>query len=178
MSNLTNSLHRGFDRLDQFLGRYFHHAETWNVAVLLFGGIALFLALTLEYMFIQEPCNLCLTQRYFMFFGTLIAMLGLIIDPRLGILPVLSIVSYLGGTVFAFRQLWLQANPHLAEDCGFGVTYLIENDWPLKQILRAFMEGSTDCAEPSMIPSLSLLALVILITMSVLQLLYGPRSKY
>jgi len=178
MSNFTKSLHRGLFRMDQFLGRYLHHAETWNVAVLLFGGTALFLALTLEYVFIQEPCNLCLTQRYFMFFGTLIAMLGLVIDPRLGILPVLSIVSYIGGTVFAFRQLWLQENPHLAEDCGFGVTYLIEEGWPFKDILQAFMEGSTDCAEPSMIPKLSLLALVILITMSVFQLLYGPRSKY
>jgi len=178
MSNFTKSLHRGLFRMDQFLGRYLRHAETWNVAVLLFGGTTLFLALALEYVFIQEPCNLCLTQRYFMFFGTLIAMLGLVIDPRLGILPVLSIVSYIGGTVFAFRQLWLQDNPHLAVECGESLAFMLEYGGPTKEILKAFMEGSTDCAEPSMIPKLSLLALVILITMSVFQLLYGPRSKY
>ena len=163
----------------QELRQYLTHAETWNLLVVLIGGAVLCTAVAIEYVWIQEPCNLCLSQRYLLFLGTIFALSGLVVDPRLGIMPVLSILAYLGGAFFAVKQIDLQLNPDKAHDCGASLAYMIESkDWPFKDILRAFMEGSSDCAEASWIPTASLLAFVVLTVMSVLQLFLGPRTKY
>lgn len=154
----------------------FGQAETWCILVVFLGGGTLALTLLQEYGFGLEPCSLCLTQRYFMFLGVLFAGWGLLTEPRRGIFPVLSIVSFIGGAGYALRQLWLQYVPGASSDCGAGVTFLLENEYPFASVLKSLFEGSVDCAEPSLIPIFSLVAFVILVGISVQQLRLGPRS--
>lgn len=154
------------------------HAETWNLLALLIGGGILVLALVLEHLFGQEPCSLCLTQRYCMTLGLMFSVVSLFTEPRLGILPVLAMMTYLGGIGFVVYQIYLQLNPEAAADCGAPVNFLIENEFGWRAIAQSFFRGSTECGEPSLIPTLSGLAFVVLIVVTGLQLYFGPRSSY
>ena len=58
-------------------------SEDWSILTVAAGATFLFVALTLEYVFNQLPCALCLNQRMWMILATLLAAGGLAHNPRL-----------------------------------------------------------------------------------------------
>lgn len=137
-------------------------SEDWSILTVAAGATFLFVALTLEYVFDQLPCALCLNQRIWMILATLLAAGGLAHNPRLGIYPFLSLVSSIVGIGFALRQIYLQLTPSADSSCGPGLDYLVSNQFPLADILKALITGTGDCAEPSIIPVAALVAFVVL----------------
>lgn len=161
-----------------FLGFDLRHSETWATLGVLIGGGMLFSTLVLEHVFALNPCYLCLSQRYCMFLAVLITTLSLIAEPRRGIFPVLTIVCCLGGIAFAFYQFYLQYVPDATLSCGSDLEYRLNSELPWKEIVAGFFQGSESCGDASIIPILSCNAFLLLITIAVLQLVYGPRSSY
>ena len=137
-------------------------SEDWGIVTVAAGAAFLFAALTLEYVFNQSPCALCLTQRLWMILATLLLAGGLAHNPRLGIYPFLSLLSSAVGAGFALRQIYIQITPSAASSCGPGLDYLVSNQFPLVDILKALTSGTGDCAEPSLIPMAALAAFVLL----------------
>tara|TARA_B110000014_G_scaffold191799_1_gene140608 strand:- start:852 stop:1322 length:471 start_codon:yes stop_codon:yes gene_type:complete len=137
-------------------------SEDWSILTVAAGATFLFVVLTLEYVFNQLPCALCLNQRMWMILATLLAAGGLAHNPRLGIYPFLSLISSIGGIGFALRHIYLQITPSAASSCGPGLDYLTSNQFPVADILKALTTGTADCAEPSIIPIAALVAFVLL----------------
>ena len=161
-----------------FLGFDIRHSETWATIGVLVGGGMLIITLALEHVFALHPCYLCLSQRYCMFLAVFVTGLSLFTDPRRGIFPVLTIVCCLGGIAFAFRQFYLQYVPGATASCGFDLSTRLEWQYKFADILEGFFQGSESCGEPSIIPVLACDGFLLLITIAVLQLVYGPRSSY
>lgn len=155
----------------------FKHSDFWAALIVFCGGGALALTLVLEHVFNQYPCALCLTQRYFMFMGIFLAIVSLTIDSRLGILPLLSILTYFAGIAFALRHLGLMFGIFDSSSCTAGVDFLLENEFPFSDLLKALFRGSIDCTEGSVaIPFLALVAFLVFIGLSIQQFRLGPRS--
>ena len=161
-----------------FLGLDLRHSETWATLGVLIGGGMLFSTLVLEHVYALEPCYLCLSQRYCMFLAVLVTTCSLFWEPRRGIFPVLTIACCLGGIGFAFRQFYLQYVPGAAESCDADLNYRLDADFEFGDIFQGFFEGAESCGEASIIPILSCDGFLLLITLAVLQLVYGPRSSY
>ena len=97
-----------------------------------------------------------------MILATLLVAVGLAHNPRLGIYPCLSLLASAVGAGFALRQIYIQITPTAASSCGPGLDYLVSNQFPLVDILKALTSGTGDCAEPSLIPMAALAAFVLL----------------
>lgn len=164
--------------LQNFFNLDFRHSDFWAALTIFCGGGALLLTLVLEHVFNLLPCALCLTQRYFMFLGILMAIVSFTVDSRLGIFPVLAILAFLGGIAFALRHIGLIVGVFDSSSCTAGVDYLLENEFPSGDVFKALFRGSVDCESSSMvIPFLALVSLVALIGTSVQQFRFGPRSE-
>jgi len=110
----------------------------------LFGG-----ALYLQYVLHQEPCPLCMVQRF-----VFIAMLALFAIAALHspgrawakIYAVLIGLFALFGIAVASRHIWIQ---HLPKDqvpaCGPGLDYMLDN-FPMSKVLKELLHGSGECA--------------------------------
>ena len=104
----------------------------------------------LQYFEGQDPCPLCLVQRFF-YYGILIVLAaGALHGPgRKGVIAysIGALLFAAGGTATAVRQVWLQ---HLPADqvpaCGPDLYYMVEN-FPLGRTLQLLMRGSGQCAE-------------------------------
>lgn len=150
-------------------------SEDWAIVLaaictLLIGG-----ALILEHAFAFAPCPLCLMQRVWVIVVGAFALIGLSHNPRLGIYPLLTIVSATAGGYFSIKQLWLQSLPvDQVPACGPGLEYLIEN-LPLGDVLSAMTNGTGDCAEVVFaplgiaLPGWALIGFVVLIGVAGLQ---------
>jgi len=124
-------------------GRWLYLAGALVIAGL-FGG-----ALYLQYVLYQEPCPLCMVQRF-----AFIAMLALFIiatlhnPARTGTKIYAALIGSfaLFGIAVASRHIWIQ---HLPKDqvpaCGPGLDFMLEN-FPMAQILKELMHGSGECA--------------------------------
>ena len=161
-----------------FLGFDFRHSETWATLGILVGGGMLFSTLVLEHVFALHPCYLCLSQRYCMFLAVFMTSWSLFADPRRGIFPVLTIIFCLLGIAFVFRQFYLQYVPGASDSCGAELNYLLNNEYPMKDIVTGFFQGSESCAEASIIPFLAFGGFIVLIAIAVQQLWFGPKSSY
>src|ERR1700730_2605770 len=84
------------------------------VCVALLGG-----ALYLQYVKHEDPCPLCIIQRYFFLLIAIFAFLGARFNNWRGVrlLEVLAALSALGGIVAAARHVYVQA--HRGFSCGF-----------------------------------------------------------
>ncbi len=157
----------------------YKHSEFWAVLVVVGGGGALALTLALEHVFNLEPCSLCLSQRYMLFLGVLVAIIGLATDSRLGILPLLSSLFFVGGIGFALWHLYVIFGPDNSISCLAGANALIRDGYPFADIIEALFAGSPDCAQSApAIPLLALVAFVVLIGSTIRQFQLGPRSTY
>jgi disulfide bond formation protein DsbB len=107
-------------------------------------------ALYLQYMLQQEPCPLCMVQRFiFIAIGALFALAALYNPKALGakVYSILIALVSLSGIGVAARHIWIQ---HLPKDqvpaCGPGLDYMLQN-FPMSDVLQELMHGSGECAE-------------------------------
>lgn len=106
-------------------------------------------ALYLQHVDGQEPCPLCILQRYAFVVAGGIALLAALHDPaRTGVAvyaSLMSLAALLGGGVAA-RQTWLQHNPPAIAECGPGLEAIVDG-FPLAEALPLIFKGSGDCSE-------------------------------
>lgn len=117
-------------------------------AALLVAGLMSF-AFYLQYVKHQDPCPLCMLQR-FIFIAILASFLiAALHGPKqrgeriyAGWINLLA----LSGVAVAGRHIWLQ---HLPKDqvpaCGPGLDYMLDN-FPMAEVLKELMHGSGECA--------------------------------
>jgi disulfide bond formation protein DsbB len=106
-------------------------------------------ALYLQYVLHQEPCPLCMIQRFIFIALLVLFVLATLHNPkRLGakIYAALITLCALRGVGVASRHIWIQ---HLPKDevpaCGPGLDYMLEN-FPMAEVLKELMHGSGECA--------------------------------
>lgn len=106
-------------------------------------------ALYLQYVLHQEPCPLCMIQRFIFIALLVLFALATLHNPKpLGakIYAALITLTALSGVGVASRHIWIQ---HLPKDeipaCGPGLDYMLEN-FPMSDVLKELMHGSGECA--------------------------------
>lgn len=116
-------------------------------------------ALYIQYALHEEPCPLCMVQRFiFIVLGVLFAIAMLHNPKRIGsrVYAVLIGLFALFGVGVASRHIWIQ---HLPADqvpaCGPGLNYMLDN-FPMSQVLKELMHGSGECAHQSTFLALSI----------------------
>jgi disulfide bond formation protein DsbB len=162
-------------------GFFRNDAEAWATYLVGATGTVLCGVLILEHAFELAPCPLCLMQRIWFGFAGLIALAGLLHNPRWGIYPLLSLLASLLGGGFAIRQLYLQSLPaDQVPACGPDMAYMLEN-FPFLEILAQMTSGTGDCAEVAgrflglSIPGWALLGFIALVIMAIAQLRAASR---
>lgn len=128
-------------------------------------------ALYLQYVLHDEPCPLCMVQRFiFIALGVLFVLAALHNPQRLGtkVYAALIALTALSGVGVASRHIWIQNLPKdQVPACGPGLDYMLEN-FPMADVLKELMHGSGECAEKGWtfltltIPELSLIWYVLL----------------
>jgi disulfide bond formation protein DsbB len=142
-------------------------------------------ALYLQYVLHQEPCPLCMIQRFIFIALLVLFVLATLHNPkRLGtkIYAALIALCALSGVGVASRHIWIQ---HLPKDevpaCGPGLDYMLEN-FPMAEVLKELMHGSGECAAKGWtflalgIPEWSLIWYVLLGTWAVMIAVRGSRT--
>lgn len=119
--------------------------------IFLFCVALLGIALYMEHVMLLEPCPLCIMQRIFFLASGLTALIAFIHNPaargnrRYGYT---AAALALAGAGFAIRQIYLQ---HLPKDqipaCLPSIGYMLETDFPLKDVLSVMFSGDGNCAE-------------------------------
>lgn len=160
-------------------------SERIAIATLAFCGLLLVGALIAEHVFDFVPCPLCLMQRGWFFIAGLLAAIGLLHNPRLGIYPLLTMLAALVGGGFSIRQLWLQSLPaDQVPACGASIDYMLQSGYPGAQILRAMTQGTGDCAAVDWqflglsFAGWALLGFIAIAAAAALQLRAGYRSHF
>ena len=95
------------------------------ICVALVGG-----ALYLQYFLHEDPCPLCIIQRYFLLLIAVFAFLGARFSNwrAVRLLEVLAALSALAGIVTAARHVYVQANPGFS--CGFDALQPVVDGLP------------------------------------------------
>lgn len=106
-------------------------------------------ALYLQYVLHQEPCPLCMIQRFVFIFMLVLFVIAMLHNPeRTGTKIYATLIGLftLFGIGVASRHIWIQ---HLPKDevpaCGPGLDYMLEN-FPMSEVLKELMHGSGECA--------------------------------
>ena len=106
-------------------------------------------ALYLQHVLHQDPCPLCMIQRFiFIAMLVLFAIATLHNPERTGAKVYAALITLfaLSGVGVASRHIWIQ---HLPKDevpaCGPGLDYMLEN-FPMSEVLKELMHGSGECA--------------------------------
>lgn len=105
--------------------------RVWFV-VLATGAFAFVIAgLVIQDMYRLSPCPLCIFQRLLYVLIGLIAVLGAALPIASRLCAALLALTGLGGIATAGYQTWMQAFPHLANECSYTDPNLIERfvDW-------------------------------------------------
>lgn len=114
------------------------------VIAVLFGA-----ALYLQYVLRQDPCPLCMIQRFIFIAMLVVFVIATLHNPkRTGarIYAVLVTLLALSGVGVASRHIWLQNLPKdEVPACGPGLEYMLES-FPLSEVLQELMHGSGECA--------------------------------
>ncbi len=143
-------------------------------------------ALYAQYVWMMDPCPLCIFQRIAFAGVGLCFLLAAIHGPRAGgrigyLVPLL--VSVAAGLAIAGRHLWIQSLPaDQVPSCGPGLGYLVDT-FPFTHMLKIVLTGSGECAKVQKIlglpmPAWSLLWFVLLAVWAVRTTVsgYGRRS--
>ena len=106
-------------------------------------------ALYLQYVLHQEPCPLCMIQRFiFIAMFVLFAIATLHNPKRSGtkVYGALIALLALSGVSTASRHIWLQNLPKdQVPACGPGLEYMLGN-FPMAEVWQELMHGSGECA--------------------------------
>lgn len=106
-------------------------------------------ALVLQYILHEEPCPLCMVQRFiFIGIGLLFLLAAIHHAGHVGrwIYSSLIALAALGGVAVASRHIWIQNLPKdQVPACGPGLDYMLEN-FPMAEVWQELMHGSGECA--------------------------------
>ena len=140
-------------------------------------------ALYLQHMLRQDPCPLCMVQRFIFIAMLVLFAIAMLHNPkRTGVKIYTALIGLfaLSGVGVASRHIWIQ---HLPKDevpaCGPGLNYMLEN-FPMSEVLQELMHGSGECAAKGWtfltlgIPEWSLIWYVLLGAWAVLIALRKP----
>lgn len=152
--------------------------ETLNISFIGVSTVGVTLALIIEYGYGVDPCALCLTQRLLLFVSGCISVAGLAHNPRLGIYPVVALISIFIGAIFSLRHIYIQVNPEASGTCGMELEFLLQENYPWADVLNAMVSGTGSCAEASMIPVFALATFLILAVIAVKQLARTVRTSW
>lgn len=137
----------------------------------------------LQYVEMQEPCPLCMLQRFAYMAVGVICLIGVIHGPaRTGTMVYSALVFMCAalGAAVAARQVWLQHLPkHLVPECGPGFDYMIRK-FPLGDALARIFRGSGECAETGWTflgLSIAGWSLLWLVTLCALAIVIGLRAR-
>ncbi|WP_244816114.1 disulfide bond formation protein B [Caballeronia sp. Lep1P3] len=113
------------------------------VCLALVGG-----ALYLQFFHGQDPCPLCIIQRYFFVLIAVFAFLGAGFNGWRGIalLETLVLLSALGGVATAARHVYIQANPGFS--CGFDALQPVVDSLPPARWLPQVFKVAGLCETP------------------------------
>ncbi|MDQ7978765.1 disulfide bond formation protein B [Paraburkholderia sp. SARCC-3016] len=113
------------------------------ICVALVGG-----ALYLQFVEHQDPCPLCIIQRYFYLLIAIFAFLGARLRGWRGVrlLEVLALLSAAGGVVTAARHVYIQAHPGFS--CGFDALQPIVDGLPPARWLPSVFKVAGLCETP------------------------------
>jgi disulfide bond formation protein DsbB len=104
----------------------------------------------LQYFEGQDPCPLCLLQRFFYYGILFVLAAGALHAPGRAGRIAYSIGAFAfaaGGLVVATRHVWLQhLPPEQVPACGPDLYFMVEN-FPLARTLQLLLRGSGQCAE-------------------------------
>jgi disulfide bond formation protein DsbB len=133
-------------------------------------------ALYIQYVLHEEPCPLCMIQRFAFIAMLVFFVLGALHNPgRLWTWIYTGLIGLFGlfGIAVASRHIWIQ---HLPKDqvpaCGPGLDFMLDH-FPLSKILKELMHGSGECAAKGWnfmglgIPEWSLLSYVALVALAI-----------
>lgn len=104
-------------------------------------------ALYLEYVYLLDPCPLCMMQRIWVVIVGVLALGAALHGRGLTRWALATGAAAIIGSGFSLRQLWLQNLP--ADEvpaCGPGLDYMLEV-FPLSDVLKAMVMGTGNCAE-------------------------------
>jgi len=143
-------------------------------------------ALYLQYILHQDPCPLCMVQRFIFIALLAVFVIAMLHNPArtsAKVYAVLVSLLALSGIGVASRHIWIQ---HLPKDevpaCGPGLDYMLEN-FPMAEVLQELMHGSGECAAKGWtfltlgIPEWSLVWYVLLGAWAILIALRKPAAK-
>ncbi|MBC8996769.1 MULTISPECIES: disulfide bond formation protein B [unclassified Pseudomonas] len=144
------------------------------------GAFALGASYYLEYVVGLTPCSLCLVQRLFLTLLSAFCGLAAIHGPKrvgLSLYWLLALLTSLGGTTAAWRQVLIQSDPVLQLlNCSPAPETLFSG-FPWLCALQRMSNGGADCAEISWtlfdlsVPEWSLLFFVAVSILAIYQLL-------
>ena len=107
-------------------------------------------ALYMQHVMGLEPCPLCMMQRVWLSIAGIIALIAFLHAPRAvgrRIYGFATLLACLIGAGFSTRQLYLQSlPPDQVPACGPGLEYMLQA-FPFKDVLRAMITGTGDCAK-------------------------------
>jgi disulfide bond formation protein DsbB len=113
------------------------------VCVALVGG-----ALYLQFVEHEDPCPLCIIQRYFYLLIAVFAFIGASMRGWRGVraLEVLALLSALGGVATAVRHVYVQSHPNFS--CGFDALQPIVDGLPPAHWLPSLFKVAGLCETP------------------------------
>ncbi|MGF6773336.1 disulfide bond formation protein DsbB [Paraburkholderia sp. GAS199] len=138
-------------------------------------------ALYLQYFLHEDPCPLCIIQRYFFLLIAIFAFLGARFDSWRGVrlLEVLAALSALAGVVTAARHVYVQAHPGFS--CGFDALQPLVDSLPPAHWLPGVFKVAGLCETPYppilglSLPQWSLVAFVVMFVPLALSLVRNRR---
>ncbi|TRW91424.1 disulfide bond formation protein B [Methylobacter sp. KRF1] len=146
-----------------------------------FLGCVFLLSMGAYFQFVQglDPCPLCISQRIAILLTGLVFLSAAIHNPgQKGVTAyaIAGAITALCGAAISTRHVWIQ---HLPADevpeCGPGLEYVLQN-FPLFETVKLMLSGTGDCAKVDWtmlgfsMPAWTLLAFLMLATLSVLQI--------
>jgi len=140
-------------------------------------------ALYLQFVEHQDPCPLCIIQRYFFLLIAIFAFLGARFNSWRGVrlLELFAALSALGGIVAAARHVYVLANPGFS--CGFDALQPVVDSLPPAHWLPGVFKVAGLCETPYppilgvSLPGWSLIAFVLAFVPLVLSLVRNRRNS-
>ncbi|SEA20311.1 disulfide bond formation protein B [Paraburkholderia sartisoli] len=141
--------------------------RTWLVLLGLICVALVAGALYLQFVKHEDPCPLCIIQRYFFLLVAIFAFLGARFNRWRGVrlLEVLAALSALGGIVTAARHIYVLAHPGFS--CGFDALQPVVDSLPPAHWLPSVFKVAGLCETPYppilglSLPTWSLIAFVV-----------------
>ncbi|MGF6778045.1 disulfide bond formation protein B [Paraburkholderia sp. GAS334] len=157
--------------------------RTWLVLLGLICVALVAGALYLQFVKHEDPCPLCIIQRYFFLLIAIFAFLGARFNRWRGVrlLEVLAVLSALGGIVTAARHVYVQAHPGFS--CGFDALQPVVDGLPPARWLPSVFKVAGLCETPYppilglSLPAWSLIAFVVMFVPLALSLLRNRRRS-